>query len=156
MASRVLVALRVAVPPSRAFEAFTSEIGRWWQPNMLFQFMQATKGVVAFEPEPRGRFTETYPDGSVFEIGRVQVWEPPSRLVFSWRQASFSDDQCTQVEVRFEAVGAETRVTVEHTGWDTVPQEHVARHTFPDGIFLQRLAEWWRDLLAAMGALATT
>ena len=34
----------------------------------------------------------------------------------------------THVEVRFEAVGEETRVTVEHAGWDSVPAAHVARH----------------------------
>jgi hypothetical protein len=34
------------------------------------------------------------------------------------------------------ARSAETRVTVEHRGWDSVPQEHVARHGFPDAVFL--------------------
>lgn len=56
------------------------------------------------------------------------------------------------VEVRFEAVGDETRVTVEHRGWDTVPQDHVARHHFPDGIFLRRHGEWWQALLGSYGA----
>lgn len=59
----------------------------------------------------------------------------------------------THVEVRFEQVGDETRITVTHTGWDSVPQEHVARHSFPDGIFLRRHAEWWQQLLAACGTL---
>ena len=39
--------------------------------------------------------------------------------------------QTTRVDVRFEAVGEETRVTVEHTGWDSVPAAHVARHRLP-------------------------
>ena len=52
--------------------------------------------------------------------------------------------------VRFEPVGTETRVTVEHLGWDTVPQDHAARHHFPDAIFLRRHAEWWQTLLARM------
>jgi hypothetical protein len=46
----------------------------------------------------------------------------------------------------------ETRVTVEHRGWDTIPQEHAARHTFPLGVFQVRQAEHWRALLAAMAA----
>jgi hypothetical protein len=66
------------------------------------------------------------------------------------RQASFAPEQVTQVEVRFDPVGDETRVTVEHFGWDTVPQDHVARHGFPDAIFLRRHAEWWQSSLAAM------
>ena len=153
MASRVLVSVRVAATPSRAFEAFTSEIGSWWRPNQLFQFVVGRDGVVAFEPRLGGRFTETYADGREFEIGRIEVWEPPSRLVFSWRQASFRDDQRTQVEVRFEPAGDETRVTVEHTGWDTIPQEHVARHTFPDQVFLLRHGEWWRAQMSSMAQM---
>ena len=38
---------------------------------------------------------------------------------------------------------------VEHHGWDSVPAEHVARHGFPDGIFMRRHAEWWQALLTA-------
>jgi uncharacterized protein YndB with AHSA1/START domain len=155
MTSRVLVSVRVSATPSRAFEAFTTKIGSWWQPNQLFQFVPRRDGVVAFEPRLGGRFTETYADGREFEIGRIEVWEPPSRLVFSWRQASFRDGQRTQVEVRFEPAGDETRVTVQHTGWDTVPQEHVARHTFPDQVFLLRHGEWWRALLASMAQTAS-
>ena len=86
----------------------------------------------------------------MFEIGRVTAWEPGERLAFGWRQASFTDSQHTQVEVRFEAVGDETRVTVEHRGWDTVPQEHVARHHFPERVFLLRHGEWWQVLLASL------
>ena len=150
MTASLMVAIRVAAPPQRAFDAFTGEIGAWWQPNGLFQFTVYRDGVLAFEPGPQGRLTETYDDGSVFEIGRVTAWEPPHRLALTWRQASFSDDQVTNVEVRFEAVGEETRVTVVHTGWDSVPQKHAARHGFPLGVFQQRHAEWWQALLRRM------
>jgi uncharacterized protein YndB with AHSA1/START domain len=146
--SRVLVALRVAAPPRRAFDVFVHEIGAWWQPNTLFRFAQGSPGRLAFEPRLGGRFTETLPSGEVFEIGRITVWEPAARLGFSWRQASFAPSETTEVEVRFEAVGGETRVTVEHRGWESVPDEHVARHGFPDAVFLQRHGEWWQALLA--------
>jgi uncharacterized protein YndB with AHSA1/START domain len=148
--SRILVALRVAAAPQRAFDAFTSEIGQWWRPNGLFSFTPFGAGRLAFEPGQGGRLTETLADGRVFEIGRITLWEPPARLAFSWRQASFAPDQQTEVHVRFEPVGQETRVTVEHLGWDTVPAEHVARHGFPDMVYLQRHAEWWRVLLASL------
>jgi hypothetical protein len=58
------------------------------------------------------------------------------------------------VEVWFEPVGNETRVTVEHRGWETIPHEHLARHTFPDAIFLQRHGEWWQSLLRFYAARA--
>ena len=150
MSSRILVALRVPATPARAFEAFTAEIGQWWRPNQLFQFTARPAGTLAFEPGEGGRFIETAADGEVFEIGRITAWQPGARLAFTWRQASFAPDQVTEVEIRFEAVGRETRVTVEHRGWETVPQEHVARHTFPDAVFLQRHGEWWQALLASL------
>ena len=63
---------------------------------------------------------------------------------------SFAPGQATEVEVRFEAVGAETRVTVEHRGWDAIPQRHAARHGFGLLLFQRRLGEHWRGLLGAM------
>ncbi len=152
MASRVLVSLRVASDPARAFKAFTAEIGTWWRPNPLFAFTPRSPGVLAFEGGAEGRLIERLPSGKAFEIGRVKVWAPPRRLVFSWRQASFAEDQETEVEVRFDQVDDQTRVTIEHRGWDGVPQEHVARHGFPPAAFLQRHAEWWRDLLGSLRA----
>jgi uncharacterized protein YndB with AHSA1/START domain len=150
--SRVIVAVRVAASPERAFEAFTGDIAAWWRPNMLFAFTPRDPGKLAFEPGEDGRLVEILPSGQVFEIGKVKVWSPPRRLVFGWRQASFAPDQATEVEVRFEAVGAETRVTVEHSGWDSVPAAHAARHGFPETVFLTRHAQWWQSLLAGYKA----
>jgi uncharacterized protein YndB with AHSA1/START domain len=148
MSSKVLVALRVKATPARAFEAFTAEIASWWRYDGMFKFTPRSPGVVSFEPGPNGRLIETLPNGKVFEIGKIRVWEPPTRLVVGWRQATFAPDQDTEVEVRFEPVGAETRVSVEHRGWDSVPREHVAKHRFPDEIFLMRHGEYWRALLS--------
>ncbi len=150
MASRILVSLRVAAPPGRAFDVFVREIHAWWRPNGILRFTPLSPGMLAFEPKLGGRFTETCADVAVSEIGRITHWEPGARLAFSWRQAGFEPGQATHVEVRFEPVGDETRVTVERSGWDTVPQDHVARHHFPDAIFLRRHAEWWQTLLARM------
>jgi uncharacterized protein YndB with AHSA1/START domain len=147
MPSKLLVALRVPATPQRAFEAFVHEIGEWWQSNGLFDFMAGRQGRLAFEPGESGRLTETYDDGQVFEIGRITLWQPPEELAFTWRQASFGPDMLTEVRVTFEPAGAETRITVEHTGWDSVPQRHAARHGFPLGVFQQRHAEWWQLLL---------
>ncbi len=152
-ASRVLVATRVKASQARAFEVFTREIDLWWQRNGLFDFLPGQYGALSFEPRVGGAFTETFADGRVLEIGRTSVWEPPERFVFSWRPASFSEEQTTEVHVRFEAVGTnETRVTVEHFGWDSIPREHVSRHGFPDSVFLMHLGEWWRALLSRMSS----
>ena len=151
MSSKVLVALRIKASPARVFEAFTADIGAWWRPNDLFSFTPRSPGVLAFEGSGEGsRLVERLPSGKVFEIGPVHVWAPGERLVFGWRQATFAPGMDTEVEVRFEAVGEETRVTVEHRGWETVPIAHVARHHFPDGVFLRRHGEWWQDLLEGL------
>jgi len=153
MSSRVVVALRVRATPERAFAAFTQEIGAWWRPNPIFPFTPRAPGVLSFEGGAGGRLIETRAGGMVFEIGKVRVWAPPERLVFGWRQAAFAPDQDTEVEVRFETAGDETRITVTHTGWDNVPAAHVARHGFPNAVFLQRHGEWWRSLLSACAAI---
>jgi uncharacterized protein YndB with AHSA1/START domain len=152
VSSRVLVALRVHATPERAFQVFTRDIALWWRPNALFAFTPRDPGVMSFEPGAGGRLIQTLSNGKVFEIGEVRSWSPPDRLVFGWRQAAFAVGQDTEVEVRFEAIGDETRVTVEHRGWDSVPAAHVARHGFPDAVFLRRHAEWWQGLLSGLNA----
>lgn len=152
MTSRVFVALRVKATPERAFAAFVDEIGDWWRPNTLFQTTPRPPGRLAFEPGEGGRLIETLDGGKVFEIGRIRAWQPPHRLVFSWRQANFPPDLVTEVEVRFEAVGEETRVSVEHRGFAQVPADSAARHGFPDQALQMRLAEWWQAQLRAVAA----
>ena len=150
MTSKVFLAVRVPTDPLHAFEVFTRDIAAWWQPSDLFRVGATGDGRIAFEPGTGGRLFTTFSDGSTFEIGRISVWEPGRRLVFAWRQASFAPEQSTEVEVRFEAVGAETRVSLEHRAWDTIPQRHVARHGFPEPVTLQRAADWWRASLHAL------
>lgn len=159
--SRVLVALRVPVSAARAFAAFTQQIAEWWQPNGLFQFTDGRTGTLAFEPGPTGRLVETYRDGSSFVVGHIRAWDPPHRLVLSWRHASFAPDQETELHVRFEEIRddpagsiAQTRVTVEHFGWDSIPAEDAARHGFPLATFQLRFAEWWQALLRGLSTVA--
>jgi uncharacterized protein YndB with AHSA1/START domain len=159
--SRVLVSLRIAAPPERTFVAFTTEIGEWWRPNGLFQFTDRIGTHLAFEPDPPERLVEIGTDGTRFEIGPVLAWEPPTRIVFGWQQSGFPDGRSTEVSVRFDAVatatatgtgtGTGTRISVEHVGWDAIPQEHAARHGFPLSAFQTRVAEWWNTLLRSLG-----
>ena len=145
--SAVLVAIRVPAAPNEAFDAFTDDIGLWWRPSDLFQLTPRGDGTLSFDGQTR--LITTLPNGKVFEIGRVTAWEHGARLAFTWRQASFTPDQVTSVEVTFQAIGEETRVTVTHRGWDTIPQDHVARHGFPLQATQGHLANVWRAGLAA-------
>lgn len=153
MSAAVIVALRVGVPADVAFTAFTRDIGRWWKSHPLFQLSRKGDGALRFDPEgPDGRLVTRFEDGSEWDIGPVRYWLPGERLAFGWRLPSFEADQTTEVDVRFEAVGGETRVTVEHRGWDSIPQKHVARHGFELMLFQRRLGEFWRGLLRDMEA----
>ena len=152
MTSKVFISLRVPADAMRAFEAFTCEISSWWRPDRLFQITPHGDGELAFEPGAGGRLITRLENGETFEIGRISAWEPGKRLVFGWRQASFTPEQSTEVEVRFEPVGNGTRISIEHRAWDTIPRRHVARHGFPEHVTLERVADWWRVSLAALRA----
>lgn len=152
--SAVIVSIRVDATPARAFAAFTEEIGHWWQASPLFQLTPRGDGTLRFEPGEGGRLVTTLANGREHEIGRISVWLPGERLVVGWRQASFRPDQATELEVRFEPVGAQTRVTIEHRGWSGIPQGHAARHGFELMLFQRRAAEHWQALLRRMAPLA--
>jgi uncharacterized protein YndB with AHSA1/START domain len=151
--SAVIVSLRVQATPQHAFEVFTQEIGAWWKPERFFQLTPRGDGALRFEPSENGRLVTDLPNGKTFEIGRITDWQPGEKLGFTWRQATFAPDQQTHVTVTFEPIGdGETRVSVEHRGWESVPQEHVAKHGFPERIFLTRQGQHWGTLLAALKA----
>lgn len=153
MSAAVIVALRVAADPQTAFTAFTRDIGLWWQSHPLFQLSRRGDGTLRFDPAgPGGRLVTRFDDGEEWEIGQVRHWLPGERIAFGWRLPSFTGDQATEVDVRFEAIGAETRVTVEHRGWDSIPQNHAARHGFELMLLQRRLGEHWRHLLKSMAA----
>lgn len=153
MTSKVYVALRVKATPERAFAVFVEEIGIWMRPSPLFE-TTPRPGRLSFQAPDKdgsgGRLIETRAGGKVFEIGKVLAWEPPSRLVFSWRQANFPLDLHTEVEVGFDAVGQETRVSIEHRGFDRTPPG-AARHGFSDQVLLMRLADFWRTQIGRLG-----
>ena len=154
MTAAVIVSLRVAALPTRAFEAFTEEIGEWWRSHPLFQLTPDGDGNLRFEPRAEGgRLIATLANGKQFEVGRITVWKPGERLALTWRQSTFAPDQTTELEVRFEAFGDETRVTVEHRGWNLIPQDHAARHGFDLLLFQRRQADHWRSLLASFDAV---
>jgi uncharacterized protein YndB with AHSA1/START domain len=156
MPASVIVSLRIAAPPLRVFAAFTEDIAAWWVNDPLFRLTPKGDGTLRFEPGEGGRLVTTLKDGAEFEIGRITAWRPGERFALTWRQSTFAPGQTTTLEVRFEPVGAETRVTVEHRGWDAIPADHAARHGFELSLFQRRQMEHWRALLASLRAATTS
>ena len=65
-----------------------------------------------------GRIFERTASGVEHDWGEVTVWEPPSRLGYSWHLNRDRSD-ATDVEIRFIARGdAATQVEIEHRGWE--------------------------------------
>jgi len=149
---RARVSVRVDVPAHDAFRIFTEEIDRWWRRGAKFRHAGARKGIVAIEPREGGRVFESV-DGDppfVIEIGVVQAWDPPRRLAFSWRNASFAPGEWTLVEVDFAPQRDATLVTVTHSGWAKLRDDHPARHGLAGVAFSRMIAAWWGDQMASL------
>ncbi len=50
------------------------------------------------------------------------AWEPPRRVVFTWRRHA-NPDVALEVDVRFEPDGDGTRVQLEHRGFEQLGAE---------------------------------
>ena len=150
---RAVVMVTVDVPPADAFDVFTRETDLWWRQGPRYRMAGRHPGTIAFEPRAGGRLFEqwTSPAGPrARDIGTILVWDPPARLVFSWRNSNFSASESTEVEVRFEPTRRGTRVTVEHRGWSAIRPDHPARHGQPPAAFLAELGGWWADLATSL------
>lgn len=107
--------ITVKAPAQRAFEVFTARMGRWWRPDHHIG-ETALKDVV-LEPKVGGRWYEVGVDGRTCEWGKVLAWEPPQRIVLAWQldqDWKYDPGLITELEVRFVAEGALTRVELEH------------------------------------------
>lgn len=125
----VTAAIDVAVDPATAFEVFTEEIDAWYQRGPhSWRFPDRAVGIRC-EPGVGGRLLELHDEatGEGFEFGRITVWEPGARLVYTDLTSSAPPDPVTEVEVRFEAAPGGTRVTLEHRGLDLLPPEVAAQ-----------------------------
>ncbi len=150
----VVVSIEVALPPPRAFALFTEEVDAWWGRGPKYR-NRDVPSVLRFEPGVGGRLVEVYADGE-FQVGEISAWEPGARLVMSWHPTNFAPGETTEVEIRFEACSAGTRVRVLHRGWDTLRPDHPARHGLAGRDFTLMRGGWWSELLAAYSTRSTT
>lgn len=144
----VVVTTVVAVDPETAFEVFTDEVDAWWRRGPRFRYSDSPASTMRFESGEGGRLLEIDANGAAEPHGTVLVWKPAERLVWESAPRQFGDP--TRVDVRFEADGDGTRVTVEHSGFDAVPEDARARHGLGVGdAFLSMMGMWWADLLTS-------
>jgi uncharacterized protein YndB with AHSA1/START domain len=110
----------VAVPPERAWEVFTAELGSWWPAE--------THSVAAYENRrPERVVVEPGVGGDIYEQSgderhswaTILVWDPPSLLRLEWHVNP--ENPATEVTVTFTAEEGGTRVRLVHEGWDAYP-----------------------------------
>jgi len=127
------VVKRLTVPctPQRAFEIFTDRMADWWPlPTHSVGGDHAVS--VHIDGRAGGEIVETIDDGRTSVWGTVTVWEPPSRVAFTWHPGQ-SSQEATSVEVTFRPEGASTLVTLTHSGWADRADGRAARQAYETG-----------------------
>ena len=138
-------AITIEAPPAAVFDAYVHHIDQWWPRQGRYRYSFALPDTepahIRFEPGKDGRLYETFADGSEYEIGRITLWEPPQRLIYTWRAPNWEAE--TVVDIRFEQVEGGTRVAVRHTGWEAAGAEAGAAG-YGEGLveILERFAGW--------------
>lgn len=120
----------VQAPREVAWRVFTERMGTWW-PLATHKIGKANAVDAVIEPRVGGRWFERGDDGSTCDWGRVLVWEPPLRLVLNWSITAdwtWNPDLKTELEIRFIAEGATTRVELEHRGLDQYAERAAEIH----------------------------
>ena len=117
----------VACAPAHAFRVFTHDLGKWWPLSKGFNVSGPKVATCTFEERLDGAIFETDSDGVRAPWGRVLAWEPPRRVVFSWHPGK-DPSLAQEVEVRFEASGGATRVTLTHRDWQKLGAEAAKMH----------------------------
>jgi uncharacterized protein YndB with AHSA1/START domain len=148
-ATTVQTSVVVEAPIDRAFRVFTENFGSFKPPehNMLGVEIAET----VFEPRVGGHLYDRGVDGSECRWARILVYEPPTRVVFSWDisphwQIEPDVNKASEVEVRFIAeTDQRTRVALEHRnlerhgdGWEGVRDGVAGDDGWP--LYLRRYA----------------
>ncbi|GJL97252.1 MAG: hypothetical protein DHS20C06_10690 [Hyphobacterium sp.] len=129
-----------------AFRFFTECFDTWW-PTETHSLGADRNGItpikVAMEDGVDGRLYEVAADGTEQSWGRVRVWEPGKRLVFSW-QFDKPDAQATEVDVCFTQLeSGATRIDLIHSHWENDPKGAELREGYQSG---------WNPVLANLEA----
>ncbi len=115
----------------RAFAVFTDGFDTWWPRSHHIGKSPMTKALI--EGKAGGRCYAEQEDGNECDWGRVQVWDPPRRVVIAWQidlKWQYDPDltRASEVEIRFSAEpDGQTRVDLVHRnferhgeGWETI------------------------------------
>jgi uncharacterized protein YciI len=131
----------VDTDPATAFEVFTDRLGQWWPLAELSVY-----GADATVEFTDGQIIERSADGQATVWGTVTRWEPPDAVGFSWHPGQPAES-ASHVEVTFAAAAGQTRVRLEHSGWEAFTDPAVARAEYDHGwpMVLDRYRDYAAD-----------
>jgi uncharacterized protein YndB with AHSA1/START domain len=142
--------VEVDCPAAEAFRFFTAAFGRWW-PLATHSCIAYSSGhrdqpaTVTFATHEGGQIVEHGRNGERFEWGTVLVWDPPSRVAFTWHPGRPAAS-AQHVEVTFTPSPSGTRVSLTHTGWERLGDEaEAARTSYDQGwekVFVEAFARF--------------
>lgn len=121
----------VKLPLAAAFELFTDGIAEWW-PLETHSVGRANARALRFEHGLGGKIVETIEGGDTAVWGTVDVWEPPTRVRFTWHPGT-PPAEATLVEVTLTETAGGTTVELVHSGWDSRPDAADARNNYDTG-----------------------
>jgi hypothetical protein len=110
--------LKVGLPVEKAFQLFTTGIGKWW-PLATHSVGEEQAETCFFEERSGGRIVEVLKDGSQAEWGQVIAWEPFHKVSFYWYPGR-TPDTAQEVSVTFREIPGGSLVELVHTGWETL------------------------------------
>jgi uncharacterized protein YndB with AHSA1/START domain len=102
--------ITVPAPAGEAFRIYTECAAEWLPAGHTFI---ENPRVIAMEPWVGGRFYERGADGTEISRGTILRWEPPRRVVLTWRigpnwHPVFDDEGASRIEAEFVPAGPET------------------------------------------------
>ncbi|MEO8229021.1 MAG: SRPBCC domain-containing protein [Chloroflexota bacterium] len=116
MIEPIRLTFEVDCPVHHAFDVWTARIDQWWPKDHTVSGEEDL--TIVLERRPGGRIFERTSGGIEHDWGEVTVWDPPSRLGYTWHLNRDRSD-ATDVEIRFVPRGdAATQVEIEHHGWE--------------------------------------
>jgi uncharacterized protein YndB with AHSA1/START domain len=140
----------VEAPVDRAFQVFVDEFDKIKPREHNLLPVDVAESI--FEPRAGGRIYDRGVDGSECQLARVLVYEPPSRVVFTWDisprwQLETDPSHASEVEVRFvPETPQRTRLELEHRhldrhleGWEGLREGVAGADGWP--LYLQRYAD---------------
>lgn len=120
-----------------AFATFTERIHDWWPlgTHSIDRYETGTAAeTVVFQGGAGGQVYERTKNGEELKWADVVAYEPPHRFVLAWNPTRDQNEPRTEIEVTFTDAGGETRVDLEHRGWERLGDEAAeARQSYSEG-----------------------